>query len=110
MQVFADIKAYLAHVGEQRHSEFGRRFRTQFRDSRGTAELAMLAAPTQQEYGDFCRVVEAMTDKEKQNPEQLSDEDVRAIAQRGHADPGNVSIFLNGYILAQKEASKSTKA
>ena len=47
------IEAYLEYVGRCRGSDFGRRFRRQFRDSRGTAELAMLAAPSVVEYEDM---------------------------------------------------------
>ena len=97
------IEAYLEEVGRGRASAFGRRYRRQFRDTRGTAELAMLAAPSEAEYGDFCRAVAAMTEQEQERPEELNDEQIRDIAQRGGADSGNVSIFINGYVLARKQ-------
>ena len=106
MQRFAGIEAYLEYVGQQRNSGFGKRFRSQFRDRRGTAELAMLAAPSEAEYDDFCRAVAAMTESEKADVKDLSDEAVRAIAERGQADVGNVSIFINGYVLARKKADR----
>lgn len=97
------IESYLEYVGRGKGDAFGRRYRSQFRDRRGTAELAMLAAPSEEEYGEFRRVVSVMTQQEKERPEELSDEQIQGIAQRCEADSGNVSIFLNGYILARRE-------
>jgi signal recognition particle GTPase len=78
---------------------------------RGTAELAMLAAPSEEEYEDFRRAVAVMTDEEKAHPEELSDEEIREIAQRCGAASGNISIFVNGYVLArrQEQACPSNK-
>ena len=97
------IEEYLEHVGRCRQDAFGRRYRSQFRDRRGTAELAMLAAPSEEEFEDFRRAVEAMTEHEKANVEQLDDEQIRRIAQRCEADSANVSIFINGYVLAKRK-------
>ena len=97
------IEEYLEQVGRGRDNAFGRRYRQQFRDSRGTAELAMLAAPSEAEYEDFCRAVAAMTEEEKEHPEKLNDTQIHEIARRAHADAGNVSIFINGYVLARKQ-------
>lgn len=99
-----DIEEYLAYVGRFRQSRFGKQFRSQFRDSRGTAELAMLAAPTEEEYEDFRRAVAAMTEREKQHCEELTDEEIGDIAQRSGTDRGNVSIFVNGYVLMRRKA------
>ena len=96
------IEEYLAQVGRCRNQSFGMRFRKQFRDTKGTAELAMLAAPSQEEYDDFRRAVTAMTKIEKERPEKLDDDDIKDIAQRAQADVGNVGIFINGYVLARK--------
>ena len=102
MDSFANIEEYLEYVGRFRQSGFGRAFRSQFRDTRGTAELAMLASPSEEEYDDFRRAVEAMTEKEKSHLEKLTDQQIREIAQRAQVDCGNVSIFVNGYVLACK--------
>ena len=107
MDEIGDIEEYLRYVGRFRQSRYGKQFRSQFRDSRGTAELAMLAAPTEKEYEDFQRAVTAMTAEEKRCPEAVTDEQIGAIAERGGADRGNVSIFLNGYVLARKKARTS---
>ena len=109
MQQFKNIEEYLAFVGQQRNSSFGQRFRRQFQDSRGTAELAMLAAPSENEFDDFSRAVAAMTAVEKKHPDLLSDDQVRDIAQRAQAEIANVSIFINGYVLAQKNAKVQKK-
>ena len=93
----------MEYVGRGRGDAFGKRYRSQFRDRRGTAELAMLAAPSEEEFEDFRRVVEAMTENEKANVELLGDEQIREIAQRAQADMANVSIFINGYVLAKKK-------
>jgi hypothetical protein len=105
MAQFGNIEEYLTYVGRFRESGYGRQFRTQFRDNRGTAELAMLAAPSEAEYEEFRRVVEAMTEAEKAAPEKLSDAQIAELAVRAGADCGNVSIFINGYVLAQKNAN-----
>ena len=97
---FKNIEEYLEYVGQGRKNAFGRRYRQQFRDTQGTAELAMLAAPSEVEYEDFRRAVAAMTDDERQRPEELNDVQIQEIAQRGQADAGNVSIFVNGFVLA----------
>lgn len=107
MQKFENIEEYLAFVGQQRNSSFGQRFRRQFRDTRGTAELAMLAAPSQQEFDDFSRAVEVMTACEKKHPDLLDDQQLRDIAQRAQADVANVSIFINGYVLEMKKTKNN---
>ncbi len=98
------IEEYLEFVGRGRGDAFGKRYRTQFCDRRGTAELAMLAAPSEEEYEDFRCAVEVMTEAEKADVEQLRDEQIRDIAERAQADTANVSIFINGYVLAKKKS------
>ena len=98
------LEQYLEQVGRQRESRFGKRFRAQFRDVRGTSELAMLAAPDEKEYEDFCCAVSVMSRQEKSHPEMLGDQQIQAIADRAGADAGNVAIFLNGYVLEKSKA------
>ncbi len=100
------IEMYLQQVGQCRKSQFGKQFRSQFRDARGTAELAMLASPSEDEFNDFCQAVRSMTDEEKVNIELLTDEVIAEIAQRANADYANISIFFNGYILEKKKRKK----
>ncbi len=106
MNTFLDIEDYLEYVGRFRNSAFGQRYRSQFRDLSGTAELAMLKSPSKDEYEDFCRAVNMMTLEEKLNPEKLSDEQIHDIAERADADCGNISIFINGFILARRESEQ----
>ncbi len=103
------MESYLEQVGQCRNSAFGKRYRNQFRDHRGTAELAMLAAPSQQEYEAFCRAVAIMTDKEKEQPESLSAQQIEDIARTAGIAAGNLHLFLNGYLLARKNGSKQTE-
>ena len=102
---FNDINEYLDYVGRFCKSNFGKRFRNQFRDTKGTAELAMLASPSENEYEDFQRAVKAMTAEQKAHPEELNDIQIKDIATKAQADCGNVSIFINGFILARKKAN-----
>jgi hypothetical protein len=98
----ASIEEYLEQVGRGVGNPFGRRYRQQFRDHSGTAELGMLAAPTAQEYDEMQRAVAAMTAREKEQADALTDEQVRDIAARAKVDCGTVSIFCNGYALARR--------
>ncbi len=109
MAEYKNIEQYLVYVGRFCDNKFGQRMRENFRDLRGTSELAMLATPNKQEYEDFCKAVKAMTAQEKSNPELLTDEQIQDIAQRAGADSGNVNIFINGYILAQRNARLKQK-
>jgi hypothetical protein len=101
------LESYLEQVGQCCGSAFGLRYRKQFRDNRGTAELAMLAAPSREEYQDFCRVVEAMTEQEKGKPEDLSDQQMDDIAKTAGIEKGNLQIFINGFLLAKRKCRKT---
>lgn len=96
------LESYLEQVGRCCGNAFGQRYRKQFRDHQGTAELAMLAAPSQREYEEFCRVVDVMTEQEKGHPETLTDQQIEDIARTAGIVKGNLQIFVNGYLLAKK--------
>ena len=85
--------------------QYGKLVRGQFKDIRGTSELAMLAAPSAEELEQLKRAVAIMTPDEKQNAAGLSDEQIHRIAADGHVDPANLAIFLNGYALHCKRGS-----
>ena len=68
----------------------------------------MLAAPSEDEYEAFQRIVAVMSQQEKENVELLGDEQINDIAERAQADCGATGIFLNGYILAQKNQNANT--
>ncbi len=69
----------------------------------------MLAAPSEEEFEDFCRAVTVMTKREKAAVEILADEQIAEIAERCCGDCGNIGIFLNGYVLACREATETEK-
>ena len=75
---------------------------------RGTAEIAMLAAPSQQEYDEFQRILEAMTKEEKAHPDTFTDEQIQDIAHRAKAESANVGIFINGYVLTNRNLINKT--
>jgi hypothetical protein len=78
------------------------RLRRQFADSKGFSELAMLQAPSNEEFEQIKRVVAIMTPDEKKKACDLSDEQVQRIAQDAKADTGIIAIFINGLILENK--------
>jgi len=79
--------------------------REQFADIKGGSELAMLAAPTEEELDQLRRSVAIMTPDEKENAEKLTDEQIHRIAADARIDPAVLAIFVNGYALHCKRVS-----
>jgi len=79
--------------------------RKQFRDIKGSSELAMLAAPSCEELEQLKRAVAIMTSNEKKDADNLTDEQVQRIADDALIDPANLAIFMNGYALYCKRVS-----
>ena len=79
--------------------------RSQFADSKGSSELAMLVSPSEEELGQLRRAVAIMTPAEKENADKLSDEEVQRIADDAKVDSGLFAIFMNGYSLTCKRVS-----
>jgi signal recognition particle GTPase len=79
--------------------------RSQFKDIRGSSELAMLAAPTEEELQQLKKAVAIMTPAEKKNADSLSDEQIQKIAADAGIDSGIFAIFINGYELQRKRVS-----
>ncbi|MGD0552095.1 MAG: hypothetical protein ABSB25_05530 [Sedimentisphaerales bacterium] len=79
--------------------------REQFKDNEGISELGMLASPTAEELGQLRRAVAIMTAQEKQNAANLTDDQVRKIADDAKVDPALFAIFINGYALHAKRRS-----
>ena len=98
------IEQYLNRVARFAENEFGRRVRTQFKDNKGSSELAMLAAPTAAELAQLRKAVAIMTSSEKEKADSLSDEQIRKIAADAQIDPANFAIFINGYALHCKQS------
>ncbi len=99
------IEQYLEKVAIFTDNKYGNLVRKQFRDIKGTSELAMLAAPSTEELEELKKAVAIMTHTEKQNAENLTDEQIHKIAQDAGVDPANFEIFINGYALHCKRVS-----
>jgi len=93
------IEQYLEKVARFSDSEYGKTVRGQFKDIKGSSELAMLAAPTTEELQQLRKAVAIMTPNEKQNAAKLTDEQIEKIAADADIDPANLAIFINGYAL-----------
>ena len=85
--------------------EYGRQIRERFKDIRGSSELAMLATPSGEEFGQLKLAVAIMTPSEKKNAGNLSDKQIQGIADDARIDAGVFAIFINGYILENKRVS-----
>ncbi len=79
--------------------------RGQFKDVRGGSELAMLAAPSEQELVQLKKAVAIMTQDEKKSAAELTDEQIQKIAADAGIDPANFAIFINGYAIHCKRVS-----
>ena len=99
------VEQYLDEVAQFCNNQYGSNVRSRFKDVRGTSELAMLAAPTEQELEQLRRAVAIMTPSEKKMAERLSDEQIERIAADARVDPANFAIFMNGYALMCKRVS-----
>jgi hypothetical protein len=101
------IEQYLEIVARFSGNEFGKMIRNQFKDTKGSSELAMLVAPDAEELEQLKKAVAIMTPTEKQNADSLTDEQTRRIANDAKIDPANFAIFINGYALCCKRVSPS---
>jgi bifunctional ADP-heptose synthase (sugar kinase/adenylyltransferase) len=99
------IDTYIQKLEKFVNSDYGKLVRTQFADIRGDTELAMLVAPSAEELEEFKKAVAIMTDEEKANAAELTDEQVQKIAADAQVDPANLAIFFNGYALHCKRVS-----
>jgi len=79
--------------------------RSEFKDIKGSSELAMLAAPSAEELEQLRKAVAIMTPNEKENAADLTDEQIQRIAADADIDPANLAIFINGYALHCKRIS-----
>ena len=103
------LQQFLEKVVLKTDDSFGKQFRGFFADSKGTAELAMLASPTKDEAQQLKKAVAIMTPGEKENAEKLTDQQVGKIAQDAEIDSALLAIFINGYALYLKDAQKNNK-
>jgi len=97
------IEQYLEKVALFSDSDYGKLIREQFKDIKGSSELAMLAAPSSEELQQLKKAVAIMTPGEKESAGNLTDEQIQKIAADAKIDPANLAIFINGYILHCKK-------
>ncbi len=79
--------------------------RNQFKDIKGSSELAMLAAPSDEELQQLKKAVAIMTPGEKEKANSLTDEQIQKIAADAQIDPAIFAIFMNGFELQHKRVS-----
>lgn len=99
------IEQYLKKVARFADSDYGKLVRSQFEDIEGASELAMLAAPSNEELDQLKKAVAIMTSDEKENAGNLTDEQIQRIAADARIDPAILAIFINGYALHHKRVS-----
>lgn len=99
------LNEYLQKVARFTDAAYGRQIRSQFRDIKGTSELAMLQSPSGAEIEQLKKAVAIMTPAEKQNASDLTDEQIQKIAADADIDAGVFAIFINGYNLECKRVS-----
>ena len=79
--------------------------RSQFKDIKGSSELAMLAAPSSEELEQLKKATAIMTPSEKESADGLTDEQIQKIAADANIDAGIFAIFINGFALHCKRVS-----
>lgn len=99
------LEQYLEKIAQFSDSKYGKQIREQFKDIKGSSELAMLVAPSEEELEQLRKAVAIMTPAEKQNAAGLSDEQIQKITADAQIDPANFAIFINGYTLYCKNNS-----
>ena len=103
------MELYLKKLSLFADDEYGRQFRRQFEDNRGSSELAMLQSPSRHELDQLEKAVAIMTPTEKQDAADLTDEQISKIAEDAEIDPGIFAIFINGYVIERKKQKPNTK-
>lgn len=102
------LDQYLKKLSLFADDEYGRQFRRQFEDNRGSSELAMLQSPSSDELGQLERAVAIMTVAEKESAHDLADDQIQRIAEDALIESGLFAIFINGYALeCKKHKAKS---
>ena len=99
------IEQYLEKLAKFAESDYGNMIRNQFKDIKGSSELAMLAAPSAEELQQLKKAVAIMTPGEKEKADSLTDEQIQKIASDAEIDPAIFAIFMNGFELQHKRVS-----
>ena len=98
------MDAYVEKLGRFADDEYGRQFRQQFEDNRGSSELGMLQSPSGDELAQIRKAVAIMTPSEKGGAAEMGDEQIHRIADDAGVDRGVFAIFVNGYALECRKA------
>jgi hypothetical protein len=93
------IEQYLEKIGRFVDEPFAKQLRKQFQDNRGASELAVLQAPSRDEYEQLCRLTAILTPQEKSEADRLTDQQVKKLADDAKIDPALAAIFFNGFAL-----------
>ena len=93
------IEQYLEKIGRFVDEPFAKQLRKQFKDNRGSSELAVLQSPSRDEYEQLCRLTAILTPQEKSDADKLTDQQVRKLADDAKIDPALAAIFFNGFAL-----------
>ncbi len=99
------IEQFLEKLSRHVDHKYGKMLRSRFKDLAGSSELAMLASPSRDELEQLKKAVAIMTPAEKADVRNLSDDQVRKIAEDAKTDPAILAIFINGYVLHCKRVS-----
>jgi len=100
------IDEYLEKLACFVNSDYGKMVRGQFKDIKGSSELAMLAAPSAAELQQLKKAVAIMTPAEKRSAGSLTDDQIQKIAADAGVDPANFAIFINGYALHCRQLAR----
>ena len=93
------IEDYLKTLERFVDDPYGRQVRSRFQGMDGRSELAVLQSPSRDEYEQLKKAVAIMTPAEKENAADLSEQEIRKIADDAGSDPALLAIFLNGYAI-----------
>jgi len=99
------IEQFLEKLSRHADHEYGKMLRGRFKDLAGSSELAMLASPSREELEQLKKAVAIMTPAEKADARNLSDDQIRKIADDANIDPATFAIFINGFALHNKRVS-----
>ena len=101
------LDEYLMSLERFVDDPYGRRMRSQFQTADGKSELAMLAAPTRDEFEQCRRLVAIMTANEKADAAHLTDEQVAELSDEANVDKAIAAIFVNGYAIKKLKGKQT---
>ena len=97
------LEEYLKKISKFTDNDYGQMVRNQFKDLVGSSELGLLACPSKNELAQLKKAVAIMTEAEKANPCDLTDEQIQTISSDAGIDTAVFAIFINGHALEIKK-------